>query len=261
MYRTLLTLTLTAFLLFLNSQTSEGSPHSRVPTPRPMAKAQVKAELLAWAETAVREELTSEQPFEKGIEYRYYNGQRLACIGTGEPAANVWDSRHGPVGTVHYNIRPRWRGARGQNCGRHASACAFLKVADVFHGVCKGPGCRVQFGDFFSPRAHRIHSSHESAQCVDVMPFRKNDDNLIGFSIASAHGRQRYSAERTRAFIALARAMGATTIIFNDPAAQPDLMRRGHFDHIHMCFPEGSQLVQASCKGNASQIVASIQQR
>lgn len=211
-----------------------------------------------YPENALRAHLRGGDPLENRGITKAAAGIKLSCFEPGKNVARIWDSRMAPLQTVHYNVMPRWLG-RNQNCGRPASLCAFLKVADIFQRICRGPGCRVQFGDFYSPLQHGIHSTHWNGECVDVMPFRKNDDNLIGFKINTADGKARYSPQRTQDFIALARAMGAEMIIFADVAMAPDIKDpKNHADHIHLCFPENSRLVQAACQGDLNTLIRNL---
>ena len=199
--------------------------------------------------------MRSDDPLSDRADCRVYKKDDLSCLTMNTVIPGPWVAQEGPLNTAHYNIRPNWK-KRFQNCGKTGSICAFLRLADTFQRACDGVGCRVFFGDFFSPLAHKIHVGHGKGDCVDVLPFRNFDDKVQKSNLSSRN----YSRERTRAFIALARAMGATGIIFADAATKPDFAFGGHDDHIHLCFPEKTALVQAACKGDANTLVAAMQE-
>jgi len=126
---------------------------------------------------------------------------------------------------------------------------SLLKLAASWAALCEADNprsCTLQIGDLAwygdvlpDPLGHR---DHHRGMCVDIRLFR--DD---GSRYEAYHNRSDdrdgvsggYSASLTTAFLRLA-ASEANTLYFNDPAIIADVpavqARRGHDDHIHLCF-------------------------
>ena len=95
----------------------------------------------------------------------------------------------------------------------------------------------------------KVHTGHDSGECVDIRPFRKNDNNNEGL-VYSNNKFSRYDREKTKKFIGLLKKAGARTTIFNDRKIK-GLSRDSsgvHNDHIHVCFGENKSAVQKTCK-------------
>lgn len=126
------------------------------------------------------------------------------------------------------------------------SHCAFLQVLKKHNQECSGTGCQVQFGDMYHHDNWGSHSSHDSGECIDIRPLRKNEDNNAGLTYTSS----RYDRDKNKKFIQLLKDSGAKTIIFNDRKITG--LRRdssgAHNDHIHVCFGENVSKVKDTCK-------------
>lgn len=168
--------------------------------------------------------------------------------------------------------------------------CAFTAFASRWQAECAKNGgstrdCTVQVGDlaFISPAIrtgsqtpkapHGIdplgHQLHSSGKCIDIRPLRK-DGKWVATRLGGKQTPPGYDRERTRAFIELARQMGAGPIYFNDralaepaPAGKtygcdlsgldPDMHRgtqtcEGHDDHIHLCFDAAKNPKAKGCE-------------
>lgn len=194
-------------------------------------------------------------------------GPRLLarCRGCRDYSANLVGARLGavlqkdirtwfeaPFNSVHYR-----RNARESNLAQGESMCAFLKVLDLHNRTCRGPGCKLIWGHFYSHPNEGAHNGHGTAQCVDVSPLRDFDSYPGGYAGIHAVGYTKkrgvfalpgYDRAKTQAFITLARSQGATNIGFCDRLVGVDWQDcKKHNDHIHMCFRSESGRLPTDC--------------
>ena len=151
------------------------------------------------------------------------------------------ETSQGPFGSYHY--RPDDQ----QNSDAYMkpnSQCALLQVLKKHQESCTTAGCQVQLGDMYHHDNWGSHESHDSGECVDIRPFRKNDDDNAGLSYTQT---SRYDREKTKSFIKLLRDSGARVIIFNDTQITARRLEN-HNNHIHVCFGENRQKVKNTCK-------------
>lgn len=144
-----------------------------------------------------------------------------------------YDWYEGPYGSIHYNIRPNNK-ARSQTSGVKDAVCAFSHVMKEQQSACKAPGCKVIFGDFFSPTSEGIHVSHHTGRCVDVLPMRPDNDNL-----GPVWNRD---VKKTNDFKTRVASYGGNVL--------------DHGNHLHVCFPEPSKFVYSKmrdCLDNPNQ--------
>ncbi|MFT5680545.1 MAG: hypothetical protein ACI8RZ_001451 [Myxococcota bacterium] len=131
---------------------------------------------------------------------------------------------------------------------RPETIAALLTLAAKWSADCTGerPTCTLQIGDlawYSDLRPDPLgHADHYQGTCVDVRLFRYDGSRYEAYynrpdDRDGAVGG--YSADLTAAFLHLA-SNEADTLYFNDPvviAAVPAVeARRGHDDHIHLCF-------------------------
>ncbi|GEM_PF-5418831 len=151
----------------------------------------------------------------------------------------------GPFGSIHY------RGDDKANSDAYLkpnALCAFTQVLKKWQKECTEPGCKAMFGDLYHPKSWRSHSTHGSGECIDLRPFRANDDNTTN---GLRYGWERYSQDKTKRFIQLLETAGGTPIYFNDPAIRRTTKATrmgGHDNHIHVCFPENADKTMKTCK-------------
>lgn len=115
------------------------------------------------------------------------------------------------------------------------TACALTALAQEWKkNYCKNrSGCTLQWGDISHRTKVRFppHVTHTDGTCVDIRPMRSG-----GFSDSGiTYGSRGYDRAKTNQFIKLAKSMGASLVIYNDPKISA---RRagGHNNHIHLCF-------------------------
>lgn len=148
------------------------------------------------------------------------------------------------------------------------STCAFLRVAQAWQEICNEPGCEIQYGNAYVHDDWGPHSSHDSARCMDIRPFRISSDEDNGLYYTNPE----YSRERTTDFLDLLVRAGASRIIYGDASAvnMSNAVRRNtrevdpenfnphrvmhdsgsiHDNHIHYCFDPDSEQVQETCEG------------
>jgi hypothetical protein len=151
----------------------------------------------------------------------------------------------GPHNTYHYNPDDE---DSSDAYLRPYSQCAFFRVAEKFKSLCSGAGCQLQYGNCYHKKSWGVHVGHESAECMDLHMLRKSDDSDEGLTYTSS----RYSQERTKEFLELAKRAGASTIFFNDPKIGVTGINRDssgvHNDHIHLCFRNDNSTVQQTCR-------------
>lgn len=132
--------------------------------------------------------------------------------------------------------------------GKPYTVCTLLKLTKAWQEQCAGKGCLPQVGDlaFATPVSKMSdgggplgHSTHHSGECIDIRPFR-NDDQLEG----STHRSAEYSRSQTEKFLKLAVEMGASPAYFNDQAITKSVpgvtSYKGHDNHIHICFTKAA---------------------
>ncbi|ATH07067.1 hypothetical protein BIY24_03680 [Halobacteriovorax marinus] len=150
----------------------------------------------------------------------------------------------GPFGSIHY------RGDDKANSDAYLkpnALCAFTQVLKKWQQECSEPGCKAMFGDLYHPRSWRSHSTHGSGDCIDLRPFRKNDDDTTN---GLKYGWERYSRDKTQRFIELLEKAGGSPIYFNDPTIKRETAAthmRGHDNHIHVCFDEEADKTLETC--------------
>lgn len=141
---------------------------------------------------------------------------------TGQGAFNTKPYNSDDKGGTDFFLKPK-------------SMCGFMGLAKKFTNECQSIGCQVQFGDMYHEKQWGDHKSHESGECVDIRPFRKNHDDITRNEpwhemmlnpdktstkkwIPNTMKRNpRYDREKTQQFIEMAIKEGATDIFFNDP--------------------------------------------
>lgn len=111
------------------------------------------------------------------------------------------------------------------------SLCGLLQLAKNWSKKCLQPGCQIQIGDGFHPDEWGDHGDHDNGTCVDIRPFRTNDDDITQGTRWHRWKRNsdgqlvrdkkrvnpRYDRDKTLRFINMAIKAGATDIFFNDP--------------------------------------------
>lgn len=181
---------------------------------------------------------------------------------------------YGPFNTRHYT--PDDRGNSDAFVTPDAG-CSFLQLAKKFGEECQGPGCQVQFGNAYHKSSWGPHDSHGGGECIDIRPFRKEDDDInAGLTWGT---KSRYDRDKTKKFLELAIQAGATNIWFNDQVLNGEFdeekkkkrnstLLNGsplspfyddwweigvreqprHNDHIHLCFKSENPRVKKSCR-------------
>lgn len=161
--------------------------------------------------------------------------------------------------------------AYSDNFIQPTAGCAFLRVAQLWEQNCQGAGCELQYGNMFHLESWGTHQTHDSGYCVDIRPFRKEDDRDRGLK----YSHSRYDRERTKKFIEVLMQAGASDLIFGDrklithanlPATREAVLpdapddywsyrhkprwdTEGHHDdHIHVCFNPDDALVKKTCQ-------------
>lgn len=117
------------------------------------------------------------------------------------------------------------------------TACAFTALAQEWRRTeCpRRSGCTIAWGDISHKTRARFngHVSHTEGNCIDIRPFRSAN---AGFQDAGLTYRDRgYDRAKTTRFIEMAKKMGATVVIFNDPKIRAS-RASGHHNHLHVCF-------------------------
>lgn len=140
----------------------------------------------------------------------------------------------GPCGSFHYNPdRNKKTGEVVDNYASPLTACAFMSLLQDWKKRCPDSqqGCRVAWGDISHKTALRFngHSTHTHGNCIDIRPMRKG-----GFDNAPLVY-QNSDRDTTAAFIRLAKAKGASPVLYNDPKAG-GAYSSGHHNHMHICF-------------------------
>jgi len=125
--------------------------------------------------------------------------------------------------------------------------CVFSKAIKEFGTKCKTSGCQVQIGDMYHNNTWGVHHRHDNAKCVDIRPFRLNEDLDYGITIMDKH---RYDSKKTCQFIKTMQKYGASYIDFGDTScdawALKNLTKGTHLDHLHVCF-NNSLTVKKKC--------------
>ena len=165
------------------------------------------------------------------------------------------------------------------------TTCAFMRVAQAWEQVCNEPGCEIQFGNAYVHDDWGPHSSHDSARCIDIRPFRLDDDDDAGNHILwngpdAPEEQRRYDQDRTLDFMNLLVEAGAQNMIFGDSTVvtsvnetrtsiletDPEsynpsqvILDSGqftssgnsiHHNHIHFCLDPERDLVKDACEGD-----------
>lgn len=154
------------------------------------------------------------------------------------------ETQEGPFGSFHYKPDDA---VSSDAYLKPTSMCAFMRVMEKWKTLCGEPGCQIQFGDLYHHDNWGAHSGHDSGECVDIRPMRKDDDLDVGLTYKQT---RRYDREKTRDFVKLIKKSGARITIFNDRRI-PGVRNDGgsvHNDHLHVCFGENRPKVQESCK-------------
>lgn len=176
------------------------------------------------------------------------------------------ETGQGPFNSYHYNKDDE---KNSDTFLKTHSACTFMQVMKKWNNDCKVAGCQLQFGDLYHEDSWLAHSSHDSGECVDIRPFRKNDDIQ---NSGLTYNYARYSRDKTEDFIKLLVKAGATPIYFNDekilskyksskyrseinPKYEKTMnySRKprpvsGHANHLHFCFPKESADAKKACE-------------
>lgn len=189
------------------------------------------------------------------------------------------ENNNGPYGSLHYTPDDK---KNSDSFMTPFAACAFMQVLKKQQEMCSDPGCKVMFGDMYHKKEWHTHASHHSGTCVDVRPFRLEDDDLSkgGLSYSATY---RYDRDKTQKFIEMLMDAGAGPIYFNDNTlrkkysqkvngkwvpAQTERMKEmypdtngkkpsdvsvptyssGHNSHIHFCFEPDNPRAQKTCK-------------
>jgi hypothetical protein len=150
------------------------------------------------------------------------------------------------TGKGHYNSF-HYRTDDKQNSDSYMkpnSQCALLQVLKKHNEDCFSKGCQVQLGDMYHHDSWGAHQGHDSGECVDIRPFRKNDNDDAGLSYKNTG---RYDGTKTKNFIGLLRKAGAREIIFNDKNITASRLSN-HDNHIHVCFGENRSKVKETCR-------------
>jgi hypothetical protein len=151
------------------------------------------------------------------------------------------ETGEGPFNSFHY------RPDDSQNSDAYlkpTSQCALLQVLKKHSETCTTTGCQVQMGDMYHHDNWGSHESHDSGECIDIRPFRKNDNDNAGLTYRTT---SRYDRDKTKAFVKLLKDSGAKSIIFNDSQI-PASRLNNHDNHIHVCFGENREKVKKTCK-------------
>lgn len=138
----------------------------------------------------------------------------------------------GPCGSFHYNPDDSY----GTDVfASPITACTLMSIMQEWKRRYpdSGQGSRIQFGDI-SHKTYRKwngHKSHTEGNCVDIRPFRTGGFN----DSAITHDSAEYSRALTKEFIELAKASGASTVLFNGVkvGATP---YKDHDNHLHVCI-------------------------
>lgn len=148
------------------------------------------------------------------------------------------------------------------NWGNPTTICSLYNLTDKFFEKCKEtPGrsdeqCMARVGDmsFITPvNKHNPgggwknkdpldHKSHHTGNCIDLRPFRNDDD--FG---RLEHTYSTYDREITQEFVNMAKKFGANNILFNDSKIKGAARAGGHDNHLHICFPPKNKTVKESC--------------
>ncbi|MAZ47703.1 MAG: hypothetical protein CME65_04025 [Halobacteriovoraceae bacterium] len=167
------------------------------------------------------------------------------------------------------------------------ATCGFLRIAQAWQEICSDPGCQIQFGNAYVHDRWGPHTSHDSARCMDIRPFRLSEledpdpeahpDEDRGVHYLW-HGprvepqNRRYDQEKTINFMSLLVRAGADVVIFGDAGAvnavnavrrdtqttdpenyNPSAVQRDgsglHHNHIHFCLDPERDQVQETCDG------------
>lgn len=132
---------------------------------------------------------------------------------------------------------------------RPETIAALLELAAAWSATCPATqprACTLQLGDLAWYSARRPdplgHADHHQGSCMDIRLFRDDGSRYEAYynqpddrdGVTGG-----YSQPLTRAFLDLA-ARTARVLYFNDPAVTSAIpavqARRGHDDHIHLCF-------------------------
>jgi hypothetical protein len=129
------------------------------------------------------------------------------------------------------------------------TACALAALAQEWKKTAcpGGGGCRFSWGDISHKTRPRWngHVSHTDGECIDIRPLNSGEFSNTGRTWRSPG----YDRAKTREFLAMAKKMGATTVLFNDQQLRREgrsAYSSGHDNHIHLCF-KNTTTVQATC--------------
>lgn len=211
--------------------------------------------------------------------------EQLGKLGTGDLELFQKDTASGNIPLVKipvdeetgfgpFNMR-KYNSERGytDNFLHPVSACAFLRVAQRWEQICNEPGCEIQFGNTYMHDDWGPHSTHDSGYCIDMRPFRKDNDESIGHTYRSGE----YDYEKSLKFTKLLMEAGAHMVIFGDSRIAAatnkksvrDEVRPGvtnpnnywwkhriqdddsgvHNNHFHFCFDPKEKFVNDTCAG------------
>lgn len=151
--------------------------------------------------------------------------------------------------------------------GRPTTICSLYNLTDRFYDECIAkPGrstedCQARVGDlsFVTPGEKSNgkdllgHSSHESGNCIDLRPFR-SDENYGPTEVGGAG----YNRALNEEFIDIAKEMGASPIYLNDSGIKNSTYMDDHHNHIHICFPPENSTVAASCSSRRNSAIEAV---
>ncbi len=141
----------------------------------------------------------------------------------------------GPCGSHHYNPD----NANGIDAyAAPITACVMMSLLQDWKARYPDrSGSTIQWGDISHKTRPKWngHRSHTEGNCIDFRPMRTG-----GFSdTAITRWSDRYSRSRTTEFIEMAKAKGASVVLFNDSRTGAGYAG-GHDNHVHICFPSNA---------------------
>lgn len=218
-------------------------PESRPPAPPRLPPVNTPADAITEADTR-KQPCTSCSPMEKNLRdlqavvkgqlrigdlSSWKRSRGLVQLPTRGERGNI-----GPCGSFHYNPdRDKKSGEVVDNYTNPLTACAFMSLLQDWKKRCPDSqkGCRVAWGDISHKTAQRFngHSSHKDGTCIDLRPMRNGSFDNAPLNYPNS------DRATTAAFIKMAKAKGASPVLYNDPKAGGQYWD-GHSNHMHICF-------------------------
>lgn len=178
---------------------------------------------------------------------------------------------NGPFGSFHYNPDSASTPPVDVYVNPDTS-CAFQNVLqqwndkfcpDTAAAPYEERGCRVSFGNISHRNTVNFppHRTHRDGTCIDIRPMRRGGFQNAGLRWGNRN--RTYDRAMTAEFLRLARANGASLMLFNDPAIRSNtrssnhvpgvVYSGGHDDHMHICFdPRRLSEQQRTCPSSAT---------